>query len=43
MSEGEAEKRTEDPGTQFLTMIPILLAVCVIVFAVIFVLRKKRR
>ena len=43
LSEGEAEKRTEDPGTQFLTMIPILLAVCVIVFAVIFVLRKKRR
>ena len=36
LSEGEAEKRTEDPGTQFLTMIPILLAVCVIVFAVIF-------
>lgn len=43
LSEGEAEKRTEDPGTQFLTMILILLAVCVIVFAVIFVLRKKRR
>ena len=43
LSEGEAEKRTEDPGTQFLTMISILLAVCVIVFAVIFVLRKKRR
>ena len=42
-TEQKAEQKTEDSGRQLLMIIPTLLAVCIMAFAVIFVLCKKRR
>ena len=42
-TEQKAEQKTEDSGRQLLMIIPTLLAVCIMAFAAIFVLCKKRR
>ena len=41
--EEKTEQKTEDSGRQLLMIIPTLLAVCIMAFAAIFVLCKKRR
>ena len=43
LSGDKTEKRTDDPGVQILIIASVLLAVCVMVFTIISVLRKKRR
>ena len=42
-AEQKTEQKTEDSGRQLLMIIPTLLAVCIMAFAIIFVLCKKRR
>lgn len=42
-TEQKTEQKTEDSGGQLLMTIPTLLAVCIMAFAIIFVLCKKRR